>query len=200
VMYGPQSQDPDKFSLALILQFGGTSGSGFLSQPEVDTAEAALKKFGEFKKGVFRRTSGTGKRNMDGMQAIWEHVNGRPMVYPKPRLINPAFMDPTNYEWTKVDGTSNVAEKLFPVSSERGAESRIVKFESGAPHALRGRAVYYTLSGSGTVGSEPLRAMTSFYLDAGESGEITARETVEILQLGMPKLSGMTASVAQAAA
>jgi hypothetical protein len=34
-MYGPQSQDPDKFSLALILQFGGTSGSG-LSQPEVD--------------------------------------------------------------------------------------------------------------------------------------------------------------------
>jgi len=40
VMYGPQSQDPDKFSLALILQFGGTSGSGFLSQPEVDAAEA----------------------------------------------------------------------------------------------------------------------------------------------------------------
>jgi hypothetical protein len=42
--------------------------------------------------------------------------------------------------------------------------------------------------------------MTSFYLDAGESVEITARETVEILQLGMPKLSGMTASVGQAAA
>jgi hypothetical protein len=122
------------------------------------------------------------------------------MIYPKPRLLNPAFMDPTNYEWTKVDGTAKVAEKLFPVSSERGAESRIVKFESGADHALRGRAVYYTLSGSGTVGGEPLRAMTSFYLDADETVKITARETVEILQLGMPKLSGMTASVAQAAA
>jgi hypothetical protein len=200
VMYGPQSQDPDKFSLALILQFGGTSGSGFLSQPEVDAAEAELKKVGEFEKGVFRRTSGTGKKNMDGMQAIWEHVNGRPMVYPKPHLINPAFMDPAHYEWSKVDGASNVAEKLFAVSSDRGAESRIVKFEAGASHALRGRAVYYTLSGNGTVGSEPLRAMTSFYLDAGESVEITARETVEILQLGMPKLSGMTASVGQAAA
>jgi len=137
---------------------------------------------------------------MDGMQAIWEHVNGRPMVYPKPHLINPAFMDPAHYEWSKVDGASNVAEKLFAVSSDRGAESRIVKFEAGASHALRGRAVYYTLSGNGTVGSEPLRAMTSFYLDTGESVEITAQETVEILQLGMPKLSGMTASVGQAAA
>ncbi len=178
VMYGPQSQDPDKFSLALILQFGGTSGSGFLSQPEVDAAEGELKKFGEFKKGVFRRTSGTGKKNMDGMQAIWEHVNGRPMVYPKPRLINPAFMDPANYD----------------------CEARIVRFEADARHALRGRAVYYTLSGKGTVGSEPLRAMTSFYLDAGESVEIAAQGTVEILQLGMPKLSGMTASAGQAAA
>jgi mannose-6-phosphate isomerase-like protein (cupin superfamily) len=149
---------------------------------------------------VFRRTSGTGKKNMDGMQAIWEHVNGRPMVYPKPRLVNPAFMDPANYEWSKVDGASNVAEKLFAVSSERGAETRIVKFESGAHHTLRGRAVYYTLSGRGTVGSEPLRVMTSFYLDAGESVHITAHETMEILQLGMPKLSGMTASVGQAAA
>jgi hypothetical protein len=134
------------------------------------------------------------------MQAIWEHINGRPMIYPKPRLINPAFMDPTHYAWSKVDGASNVAEKLFPVFSDRGAESRIVKLETGARHALRGRAVYYALSGKGTVGSEPLRTMTSFYLDAGESVEIAARETLEILQLGMPKLAGMTASVGQAAA
>src|SRR2546430_17696575 len=58
VMYGPQSQDPDKFSLALILQFGGTSGSGFLSQPEVDAAEGGLQKVGEFKKGGFRLPAG----------------------------------------------------------------------------------------------------------------------------------------------
>ena len=66
--------------------------------------------------------------------------------------------------------------------------------------SLRGRAVYYTVCGKGTVGSEPLRSMTAFYLDAAESVEIAAEEPVEILQLGMPKLSGMTASVDQAAA
>jgi hypothetical protein len=200
VMYGPQSQDPDKFSLALILQFGGTSGNGFLTQAEVDAAEAELKKVGEFKKGVFRRASGEGKKNTDGMQAIWEHINGREMIYPKPRIVNPAFMDPANYEWTKVEGASNVSEKLFAVFSERGAETRALNLEAGARHVLRGRAVYYTLSGKGTVGSEPLRPMTTFYLDAGEPIEVSASETVEILQLGMPKLSGKTASIGQAAA
>jgi len=199
VMYGPQSQDPDKFSLALILQFGGTSGSGFLSQAEVDAAEAELKKLGIFEKGVFRRTSGDGKKNMDGMQAIWEHINGRTMVYPNPRLINPAFMDPACYEWTKVEGASKVAEKLFPVSSDRDAESRIVKLEAGARYALRGRAVYYTIAGKGTAGVEPLRNMTSFYLEAGESQQISAQQTLEILQLGMPAVSRMTASIGQAA-
>ena len=183
----------------VIVQAGGKSLDQ-LRPGQVDAAEAELKKFGEFKKGVFRRTSGTGKKNMDGMQAIWEHVNGRPMTYPKPRLINPAFMDPGNYEWTKVEGASNVAERLFAVSSDRGAETRVVKFEAGARHVLRGRAVYYTVSGKGTIGGEPLRGMTAFYLDAGESVEIAAEETVEILQLGMPKLSGMTASIGQAAA
>lgn len=199
VMYGPQSQDPDKFSLALILQFGGTSGSGFLTQAQVDAAEAELRKVGTFEKGVFRRTSGEGKKNMDGMQAIWEHINGRPMVYPNPRLVSPAFMDPDSYEWRAVESTANVAEKLFPVSSDRGAESRIVKLEAGAKHTLRGRAVYYTLTGTGTVGGERLRDMTSFYLDAGESQQVCAQETLEILQLGMPSFDRMTASIGQAA-
>ena len=130
----------------------------------------------------------------------WFVLYGPRVLFHQPRLINPAFMDPTHYEWSKVDGASNVAEKLFAVFSDRGAEARIVRFEADARHALRGRAVYYTLSGKGTVGSEPLRAMSSFYLDAGESVEVAAQGTVEILQLGMPKLSGMTASAGQAAA
>lgn len=197
VMYGPQSQDPDKFSLTLILQFGGTSGSGFLTQEQVDAAEAELRKIGTFEKGVFRRTSGEGKKNMDGMQAIWEHINGRPMVYPNPKLVNPAFMDPESYDWCKVDGASNVVEKLFPVSSDRGVESRMVKIEAGASHQLRGRAVYYTVAGKGTVGSEPLRTMTSFYLDAGETVQVSATETLELLQLGMPVLNQKTHSLGQ---
>ncbi len=200
VMYGPQSQEPGKFSLALILQFGATSGSGFQTQSEVEAAEAELKKFGEFEKGVFRRTAGPGKKNMDAMQAIWEHINNRPMVYPKPRLINPAFMDPENYGWSQVEGSSDVGEKLLAVQSDRGAESRIVKLNAGARYRFTGRAVFYVMSGKGTVAGEPLREMTSFYLDSDESTEIVADEAVEVLQLGMPRLVGSTGSAELAAA
>jgi hypothetical protein len=193
VMYGPQTQDKDKFSLALILQFGGTSGNGFLSRREVDAEENKLRKIGEFKNGVFHRNPGVpGKKNMDAMQAIWESANGRPLEYPKPRIVTPPFMDPANYEWTKVDGASGVSERLFAVSAERGSELRMLKIEAGSRYTLRGRAVYFTMSGSGTVGNEPLRTQTSIYTDTGESVEVSATETVEILQLGMPNLGHMT--------
>src|SRR5262249_1639931 len=85
VYYGPQSQDPGINCKTIVLQFGGASGSGYLSQAEVQAGMQELRGEGEFKDGVFRRRADVeGKRNMDGYQAIWEHVNERPMVYPKP--------------------------------------------------------------------------------------------------------------------
>src|SRR5262249_40413746 len=79
---------------------------------------------GEFKDGVFRRRADVeGKRNLDGYQAIWEHVNGRPMVYPKPRYPQPIFMDPANYEWVPVEAAPGVAEKLLGVFTERRSEA-----------------------------------------------------------------------------
>ena len=60
-----------------------------------------------------------GKRNVDGYQAIWEHLNKRPMVYPKPRYSRPFMMDPANYEWVPVAGKPGIAEKLPGVFTER---------------------------------------------------------------------------------
>ena len=81
VYYGPQTQDPNIPCKTIVLQFGGASGSGYLSQAEVQAGMQALKREGEFKDGVFRRRADVeGKRNVDGYQAIWEHANGRPMA------------------------------------------------------------------------------------------------------------------------
>src|SRR5690349_17276031 len=125
VSYGPQTQKPDNVSLALVLQFGGASGSGYLSRGEVKVATEELKKQGEFVDGVFRRhADAPGKRNMDGFQAIWEYANQRPMVYPKPRYEHPVFMDPAAYDWAAVDGVQGVEEKLLGIFTERRAEQR----------------------------------------------------------------------------
>jgi hypothetical protein len=192
VYYGPQSQDPAIACKTIVLQFGGASGSGYLSQAEVKAGMEELKQEGEFKDGVFRRrTDVEGKRNLDGYQAIWEHVNGRPMNYPKPRYPQPIFMDPATYDWVAVAGQSGVAEKLLGVFTERRSEVGQIRIDAGASFTARGKGIYVAACGEGTVGGEALRALTTVYLETGETVTFTARETIELLHLGLPNLAGV---------
>jgi hypothetical protein len=192
VYYGPQSQDPGINCKTIVLQFGGASGSGYLSQAEVKAGMEELKHDGEFKDGVFRRRADVeGKRNMDGYQAIWEHVNERPMVYPKPRYPQPIFMDPANYEWVPVEGQRGVAEKLLGVFTERRSEASLLSIEAGASFTARGKGVYVVTRGGGTVGDASLRALTTVYLEPGETVTFAAREAMELLHFGLPNLAGV---------
>ena len=196
VYYGPQTQDPAISCKTIVLQFGGASGSGYLSQAEVRAGMEHLRGEGEFKDGVFRRRADVeGKRNMDGYQAIWEHVHGRPMVYPKPRYPQPIFMDPANYDWVPVDGVPGVSEKLLGVFTERRSETGFVRLDAGARYAARGKGVYVTTQGAGTAGGQPLRSLTTIYLDVGETVEIVATEPVELLHFGLPDLAGVQATL-----
>jgi hypothetical protein len=194
VSYGPQVQADGQVSTALVLQFGGASGSGYLSRDEVKAGMEDLKKYGEFKDGVFHRHDAKdGKVNLDGFQAIWEHVNERPLTYPKPRYETPLMMDPANYEWAPVAGAAGVSEKLLGVFTERRTVVSVIKIDAGARYALPGRSVYFVLKGAGTVEGQPLRHMTTLHLDAGERATVEAREPVEILQFGLPNLAGLEA-------
>src|SRR4051794_38460062 len=51
VHYGPQDR-PEGLEM-MVIQFGGASGSGFLSTPRREAANEALKAKGEFKGGIF---------------------------------------------------------------------------------------------------------------------------------------------------
>jgi hypothetical protein len=192
VYYGPQSQDPGINCKTIVLQFGGASGSGYLSQAEVQAGMRELREEGEFKDGVFRRRADVeGKRNMDGYQAIWEHVNTRPMVYPKPRYPRPIFMDPANYEWVPVAGQAGVTEKLLGVFTERRSEAGLIKLDAGASFNANGKGVFLVTRGSGTVGGASYRALTTVHLDAPESTTFSAQAETELLHLGLPNLAGL---------
>ena len=96
--YGPQTSEGT--ATTFVLQFGGSSGQGYLSRAEVKQNMDALRATGTFDGGIYRRNEGEpGKRNMDGFQAIWEQANGRPLQFPKPRYAMPVMMDEANYEW-----------------------------------------------------------------------------------------------------
>jgi len=194
VPYGPQVNKTEIF--CAVLQFGGASGSGYLLPREVKAGMEELKKFGEFKDGIFRRNDGVpGRRSSDAYQAIWEHVHGREMVYPKGRYDAPIFADSKNYDWAPVKGAKGVSEKLFGVWTERRTEAGMLRLESGASHRVGGRGVYLVLSGSGSCQGTPLQQYTTVHLDHDEAATLRAAEAMELLHYGLPDLSDMGVSL-----
>lgn len=188
--YGPQSSDGR--STTAVLQFGGASGSGYLSRDEVYAGTEDLKKFGTFEGGIFRRNDDVeGRRNTDGYQAIWEHVHGERMEYPKPRYRDPIMLDSANYQWLSVAGMPGVVHKPLGAFTERQSAAEIVCLKRGAIYRAEGRSVYLVLSGSGVVQHAPYRQLTAFHLDEGERAEIVARDETELLRLVLPDLAGL---------
>jgi len=192
--YGPQTNDATDTPMTIVLQCGGASGSGYLARAEVKAGMDALKAEGEFKDGVFRRNKDVpGKRNVDGYQAIWEHVNQRPMVYPKPRYSRPFMMDPSHYDWTPVEGAPGVAEKFLGVFTERRTTAGFLQLDPGTVYKADGRAIYVVLEGTGTVADQAVQNLTTVFVDRNEEAVFTARDSVRMLRLGLPDLSGITA-------
>jgi hypothetical protein len=185
VYYGPQSSANN--TLAAVLQFGGMSGGGYLSAQEVNAGMEELKQVGEFQKGVFRRREGVpGRKNQDAFEAIWEFVNGRPIIYPLSSYAGPAMMNPANLPWMPVDGAAGVSEKRLGSFAENRTGVRMLNLGGGASFEASGRGIYLVLSGAGTVAGEKLRRLTAFYVDAGETAALTAGELTFVLHYGLP--------------
>jgi hypothetical protein len=188
--YGPQTSEGR--SVTAVLQFGGASGSGYLSPAEVTATTEELKKFGTFEGGIFRRNGDVeGRRNSDAYQAIWEHVHGRRMDYPKPRYRDPIMVDPENYDWLSVAGVEGVRQKRLGTFTERECAATVIELAPGAMYRAGGPSVYLFLSGAGTIGREAYRSLTALHLEAGETAEFAARETTEVLRLVLPNLAGL---------
>lgn len=188
--YGPQTSD--QANVVAVVQFGGPSGSGYLSPEQIYKASEEMQKFGGFDKGVFRRNDGVdGKKNMDSFQATWEFANQRPMVYPKPQYADPILMDAENYRWLPVEGASGVEEKALGTFTDCKIRSAVYKLSPGAKLTGTGRGIYFVLSGRGTVESQPMRRYTAVYLKRGEAATFTADETAVILLLGLPDVALM---------
>jgi hypothetical protein len=190
--YGPQTSAED--SLTVVLQFGGASGEGYMSPDEAMSTTAELKKIGEFKKGAFTQILPDGrKKNKDGFQAVWEHFNKRPLVYPPPRYQDPVFMNPENYKWLALDGAPGVARKRMGVFTECETLLDFFRLEKGASLRLDERSMYFVISGSGRAGFPRWDKHSTLYLARGETGEITADETTELMRIGLPDLAAAAA-------
>src|SRR5262249_20884846 len=132
-----------------------------------------------------------GRRNLDGYQAIWEHINGCRMDHPKPRYRDPIMVDPAHYEWLPAGEGGRVMEKQLGTFTERQCAAALIKLSRGATYRARVRSVYLVLAGSGIAHDAPYRHHTALHLEDGEEADIVARDESEILRLTLPDLAGV---------
>jgi hypothetical protein len=186
VYYGPQENAGE--SKTLVLQFGGASGSGYISEERFQQGVEELKAFGTFEKGVFHRPrENGGRKNQDAYEAVWEHINGRKLEYPKSEHETPVFMDPAQFAWGPEPGLPGVRRKQMGVFSARKLRIGVVGFDAGARATLAPNSIAFVFSGAGTAAGKPWRQHAT--LRTGDSGEaITATEASEVLEIHLPHL------------
>jgi hypothetical protein len=190
--YGPQKTiDPQ--TVTLVLQMGGASGTGYMSETAFQKGLQELKSRGSFKDGVFTREKpGGGIVNQDGYEAVWEHVNGRELVYPKERYAHALFMKPDHFEW--IAGSPGTASKLLGTYNERGTRIAFHRLDAGARLRLEERSLWFVWKGGGDAGGKSWRKWSTFQTEPGERLEIKASEPSEILQMALPRFDSSIAA------
>jgi hypothetical protein len=187
--YGPQTSTDD--ALVLVLQFGGASGNGYMSEDQFQYGVNHLKQEGEFRNGAYFRADSDGKvQTKDGYQAVWEFVNGRPMEYPDERYHTPVMIYPDNFRWSPGSGSPGVASKQLGAFTEAQTRLGLFRLDAGATLEGEENSIYFALKGSGRIDNGARwRDRTTIYLQAGESVRMTAEEPSELFQIGMPKIA-----------
>ena len=186
--YGPEASDGDR--LGLTLQCGGASGLGFLSNRQLKAGTAELQQTGEFKGGVYYPGSSDGKRRaQDAYEAVWEHINGRKIDYPKPRYDEPIKMRPGHFEWQDQPGQPGVQAKLLGVFTERRHEIAMLRLGVGSTAMLGPRAgiqLAYVLQGAAAIDGRAASPNTAFEVTAGSAAQVIATSAVELIVIGLP--------------
>ena len=131
--YGPQLRQ--RGLQMLVIQFGGASGSGYLSEQQLRKARAELATRGTFHDGLYAWVDDKGrKHNKDSFEACWEESMGRELEYPLPRYAGQIKMDPANFAW--IDDRAGVAHKWLGTFTERDLRIGFVRVASGAQAAV----------------------------------------------------------------
>jgi hypothetical protein len=189
VHYGPQDR-PEGLEM-MVIQFGGASGSGFLSTPRREAANEALKAKGEFKGGVFTWVDEKGqKHNVDGATACYEEAMGKKLVLAPPRYDDIITMDPESYAWVKSD-TPGVSTKLLGIFTERETKIAFIKVDAGATFKTGSRAsteVLFMSKGKVAIEGKTYGEKTAIeLLPSDQSVDIKASEDSLFFSVTLPR-------------
>jgi len=171
------TQSSEGRSLTLLLQAGGPAGHGYMSDRQLRAAVAELQAKGHFDAGVYTWHDAQGKKhNKDGYEAAWEHVRGRPIVYPKPCFDQPVLWQADRFPFIKTDQTGVERRDFAQFTSGHLGISEI-RLAPGAQWHTAADAQEILLcqfEGSSHAGKVELQRHDSLSLSPGEGVTLTA--------------------------
>ena len=177
-------------SVALFLQVGGPSGSGFMSHRRLRAGAEELEEAGTFERGVYKWTDAEGKRHhKDGYEAVWEHVMGKPVEYPEPRFERPVIMFPKSFDYLPVRDVPGAETKDLGRFNERGLSISLLRLEAGTTYPVNGERqsfLFYAMSGSGTANGEAWQSESALQCEKGEQVTLRANDDAELFVIGLP--------------
>jgi hypothetical protein len=177
-------------STTLLLQCGGASGAGYMGFAQLRRGIAEIAARGHFHDGVFTWFDAAGKRhNQDGYEAVWEHINGRRLVYPKPRYQAPVIVQPQHFE--ALPWGAGVRLKRLGCFNERGLGVAMWQLQPHAalrlPAAER-RELLYLRQGAVTLCGRVLAEGGAIELKRGEALQLqAARSGAELMGFSLPR-------------
>ncbi len=195
--YGPQTSRSD--TVQLVMQIGGASGNGYLSERERIAAVDALARQGEFRSGHYYPAGAPEGAAIDGFQAAWEHARGQRLEYPPQRFSRPLICDPSAMHWVADAERPGVFHKTLWDFGSRTIGLRLLRMESAATILLSGPISVFVLSGRIALKAERVKPMSLqsqdvLHLQSGELVPCTAEQSSECIVFVHPTFSGSTPS------
>lgn len=188
VYYGPQKDTVGERDV-LVLQFGGTSGQGYLSFAQLKEGQDDLRKGGHFEGGKFYPAKGG--EPIDGHQAIWEHISGKPLKFPEPRYHSIIIAKPQSCEW--VESKELGADvKTMGVFTERQTRADLIRVKANTPTKLPGQdavQLLFVLKGQGKANESAVQAETAIRLSPSTGVDLSSDSELELIRFVLPVLN-----------
>jgi hypothetical protein len=183
------TQKGDGHSITLLLQIGGPSGQGFMTRADLRQGIDDLSQRGIFNDGVFTWLDDAGKKhNQDSYEAVWEHVNKRPMQYAKPQYLGPVLMEPARFAWRHVQ--PGVRQKKLGRFNDLGLTLSMLQLDAHAtytPDTSAQPQLMFCIQGQGQIEGQSYDGWSSAELAQGESVGLYARAASEFFVFGLPQ-------------
>ena len=186
VHYGPQTRKQGLYML--LCQFGGATGSGFMSERQYIAGHEALAGKGTLAKGLFTYVGADGKEHrQDAFEAMYEHAMGRKPVYPAPRYNDIITMNPASFEWIEDPANPGVARKILGTFTERRTTVSFIRLDAGASIDAGGCAgpdLLFLSKGEIECGGSTCALHSAIGLEAGEGPvRIKATQPSELFRM-----------------